>query len=182
MAVWSLATVSTGLARSYNQIQMARVLVGVGGSTFGVVALTMLMDLFPRGVRARVLSTYYLAMPIGAALGMSLGSAIARVATWHTAFLVAGAPGVILALLALVLPDPVRGTSEGVDEHRLRLHERVGPSQEDYIDLMVNSSYTYSVFGLAFSMFAIGGLVFWLPTFLMVVKEMPAARVTFWLA
>ena len=102
--------------------------------------------------------------------------------TWHTAFLIAGAPGLLLALLALVLPDPVRGTSEGVDEPRLRLHERVGPSREDYIDLMVNSSYTYSVFGLAFSMFAIGGLVFWLPTFLLVVHEMPAARVSSWLS
>lgn len=182
LAVWSLATVSTGLARSYNQLQMARVLVGVGGSTLSVVGLTLLMDLFPRGVRARVLSTYSLAIPIGAALGMSLGAAIARIATWQTAFLVAGAPGVILALIVLMLPDPVRGASEELDEARLRLHEHWGPSQEDYIDLMVNSSYTYSVFGLAFSMFAIGGLVFWLPSFLMVVKEMPAERVTMWLS
>src|SRR5208337_2506229 len=52
----------------------------------------------------------------------------------------------------------------------------------DYIDLMVNSSYTYSVFGLAFSMFAIAGLVFWLPTFLMVVHELPPERVSLWLA
>ena len=181
MAVWSLATVSTGLARSYNQIQMARVLVGVGGSTLGVVGLTMLMDLFPRGVRARVLSTYSLAIPIGAALGMSLGSVIARIATWQTAFLVAGVPGVILALLVLILPDPVRGASEEVDEG-LETARAGGPSQEDYIDMMVNSSYTYSVFGLAFSMFAIGGLVFWLPSFLMVIKEMPAERVTMWLS
>jgi MFS family permease len=181
IAVWSLATVGTGLARSYQQLQMARALVGIGASTFGVIALTILMDLFPRGVRARVLSAFYLAMPIGAALGLGLGAAIDRVATWHTAFLIAGAPGVLLALIALALPDPVRGTSEGIEEGWLRLHERVGPSREDYIDLMVNSSYTYSVFGLAFSMFAIGGLVFWLPTFLMVVQGMPAARVSSWL-
>ncbi len=182
IAVWSLATVGTGLARSYNEAQLARALVGVGGSTFGVIALTMLMDLFPRGVRARVLSTYYLAMPIGAALALSVGSAIARAATWHTAFLIAGAPGIVLALLTLALPDPVRGTSEGVEEHRLRLHERVGPSREDYIDLMVNSSYNYSVFGLAFSMFAIGGLIVWLPTFLVVVHDVPAARANLLLA
>jgi MFS family permease len=182
IAVWSLATVGTGLASSYNQIQLARVLVGIGGSTFAVTGLTMLMDLFPRGIRARVISAYFLAMPLGAALGLSLGSALAQVAAWQTAFLIAGAPGVILALIALFLPDPVRGVSEGIDEARLRWHERVGPSQEDYIDLMVNSSYTYSVFGLAFSMFAIGGLVYWLPSFLMVVKDVPAARVSLWLS
>ncbi len=182
IAVWSLATVGTGLARSFTEAQLARALVGVGGSTFGVIALTMLMDLYPRGVRARVLSVYYLAMPIGAALALSLGFAVARAATWHTAFLVAGAPGVVLALLTLALPDPVRGTSEGIEEYRLRLHERVGPSQEDYIDLMVNSSYNYSVFGLAFSMFAIGGLIVWLPTFMVVVHDVPAARANLSLA
>lgn len=88
----------------------------------------------------------------------------------------------MLALWILTLPDPLRGTSEGVEEQRLRLHERVGPSREDYVDLMVNSSYTYSVFGLAFSMFAIGGLIVWLPTFLVVVHEVPTARTNFWLA
>jgi MFS family permease len=177
IAVWSLATVGTGLARTYQEIQLARALVGVGAATFGVIALTMLMDLFPRRVRARVLSAYYLAMPIGAAIGLSLGPAVAKGWNWHAAFLLAGAPGVLVALIALVLPDPVRGTSEGVEEHRLRLHERVGPSRDDYVDLMVNSSYTYSVFGLAFSMFAIAGLIFWLPTLLMVVHDIPLARV-----
>src|SRR4029077_13546036 len=101
IAVWSLATVGTGLARSYNQIQVARVLVGIGGSTFAVTGLTMLIDLFPRGIRARVISAYFLAIPLGAALGLSLGSALAQVAAWQTAFLIAGAPGVILALIAL---------------------------------------------------------------------------------
>jgi MFS family permease len=181
VALWSIATVATGLARTYNQLIAARVLVGVGGATFGVIALTLLMDVFSRGVRARVLSAYYLAMPLGAALGLSGGAAVARAAGWQTAFLLAGAPGLLLALLALTLRDPIRGTSEGVELHRLALHERVGPSREDYIDLMVNSSYTYSVFGLAFSMFAIAGLVFWLPTFLTVVHELPPARVSAWL-
>ena len=133
------------------------------------------MDIFPRGVRARVLSAYFLAMPLGAALGLSLGAAIARAADWHTAFLIAGAPGLLAgAPRAARCPTRCGARARGSSEHRLRLHERVGPSREDYIDLMVNSSYTYSVFGMAFSTFAIGGLVFWLPTFLMVVQEMPA--------
>ena len=134
-------------------------------------------------MRARVLSAYYLAMPLGAALGLGAGLGDRPGRRPGTRRSWSRVPrGWPLALLALVLPDPVRGTSEGVDEPSgCRLHERVGPSREDYIDLMVNSSYTYSVFGLAFSMFAIGGLVFWLPTFLMVVQEMPPARVSSWL-
>ncbi len=175
-ALGSLATVGSGLARTYEQLQAARALVGVGGAAFMVVALTILMDLFPRRLRGRVLGGFFLAMPIGAALGMVLGAAFAQVASWQTAFLAAGAPGLLLALLALAVPEPVRGWSEGVDILRLRYHEYVGPSQEDYIDLMVNSSYTYSVFGLAFSSFAIAGLVYWLPTFLTAAKGLTLAQ------
>jgi MFS transporter, Spinster family, sphingosine-1-phosphate transporter len=175
-AVWSMSTVATGLAQSYDQIQLARALVGVGSATFEVVALTILMDLFPRALRARVLGVFFLAVPIGAAVGLSVAAAFARVTTWETAFLAVGAPGLLLALVSLVLPDPVRGLSEGVDIPRLRLHERVGPSREDYIDLMVNSSYTYSVFGITFSSFALAGLVYWSPTFLTVAKRLTEAR------
>src|SRR5262249_35194609 len=167
-AIGSLATVGSGLAQTYDELQVMRVLVGVGGAGFLCIALAILMDLFPRAVRGRALAGFFLAVPLGAALGMILGRALGAAASWQTAFLAAGAPGLLLALLALALPDPVRGWSEGVDVLRLRVHEHVGPSREDYLDLMVNSSYTYSVFGLAFSSFAMAGLVYWLPTFLTV--------------
>jgi predicted MFS family arabinose efflux permease len=176
VAVWSLATVSTGLARSYDQLQAARALVGAGGAVFTIVALTMLMDLFPLRVRARALAVFFLAVPVGAYLGLSVGAALARITNWQTAFLAVGAPGVALALLALTLRDPLRGLSEGVDEDRLRLHEQVGPSQEDYIDLMVNSSYTYSVFALTFSSFALAGLAYWSPRFVAVAKRLTEAQ------
>ena len=85
--------------------------------------------------------------------------------------------GLLLALIALALPDPVRGSSEGVELERLQLHEHVGPSREDYIDLMVNSSYTYSVFGITFSSFALVGLLYWSPTFLVAVKGFTDSQV-----
>jgi predicted MFS family arabinose efflux permease len=174
-AVSSLATVGTGLARSYDQLQAARALVGIGEATFMTCALVLLMDLFPSSVRGRVLAAFFLALPLGAGLAMSLAP-LARAIGWQTAFLVAGAPGLALALLAIALPEPVRGLSEGVDLDRLRLHEEVGPSREDYIDLMVNSSYTYSVFGITFASFVLAGLVYWSPSFLTVAKGIPADR------
>jgi MFS family permease len=176
-ALESLATVGSGLVRSEDQLQVMRALVGIGGAAFLCIALSLLMDLFPRELRGRVLAGFFLAMPPGAALGMILGRALGEAASWQTAFLVAGAPGLLLALLALAVPEPVRGWSEGIDVLRLRVHEHLGPSSEDYIDLMVNSSYTYSVFGLAFSSFALAGLVYWLPTFLTIAKGLPAERV-----
>jgi predicted MFS family arabinose efflux permease len=169
-ALWSLATISTALARTNEQMQAARAVVGVGGAISTVIALTLIMDLFPRAARAGALTAFFLAIPLGAAIAVSLGAALARLSTWQVAFLCVGAPGLFLALLSLAFPDPVRGLSEGIDLERLRLHERVGASAEDYTDLMVNSSFTYSLFGITFSSFAFAGLFYWSKAFLTVSK------------
>ncbi len=167
VGVWSLATVGTGLARDFNHLRLARAFLGIGEATYGVLAPTILMDLFPRERRARVLSAFYLAMPIGYALGVILGGRIA-VATgnWRLAFFIVGAPGFLAAIAALFLPEPIRGTSEGVDPEKLKAKEKAGASAADYRDLAVNSSYTYVVFGLSAYTFAFGGMAYWLPSYL----------------
>lgn len=179
VGLWSLATLGSGLAQSFGELALARSLLGVGEATYGVLAPTLLVDLFPRRMRTRILSLFYLAMPLGTALGIMLGGWIAAHHGWRAAFFVVGAPGLALALLALVLPEPVRGTAEGVDPERLREHEQVGASGADYRDLLVNSSYTYSVLGMAFYTFAIGGLVFWMPYFLSGTRGIPLEQATF---
>jgi MFS family permease len=176
VGVWSLATVGTGLARNYNQLVLARSFLGIGEATYGVLAPAILMDLFTREKRARVMSGFYLAMPVGAALGIGLGGWIAHHYGWRNAFFIVGAPGLIAAFAALYLPDPVRGSSEGVDLKRVQAHEKAGVTKEDYVDLMVNSSYTYSVFAMAMYTFAIGGLAAWLPKFLIHTRSIPTDR------
>ena len=166
VGVWSLATLGSGLAKDYNHLVLARSLLGIGEATYGVIAPTILLDLFSREQRSKLMSAFYLAMPLGAALGISLGPLIAHRSSWHYAFFIVGAPGIIAAIVALFLPDPVRGASEGVDSDRLRQHESSGASKADYVDLMVNSSYTYSVFGMAAYTFAIGGMLIWIPNYL----------------
>ena len=79
---------------------------GVGGAIFAVIALSLIMDLFPRAIRARALTAYFLAVPLGAALALSFGAALAKVTTWQVAFLAAGAPGLLLALLRSGFPRP----------------------------------------------------------------------------
>ena len=166
IGVWSLATLGSGLARDYGHLALARSILGIGEATYGVIAPTILIDLFRRDQRSRLMSAFYLAMPLGAALGIMLGPMIARRYGWHTAFFVVGVPGLVAAFLVFFLPEPVRGATEGVDPERLKEHEEAGARREDYVDLMVNSSYTYAVFGMSAYTFAIGGMLVWVPPYL----------------
>jgi MFS family permease len=179
VGLWSLATVGSGLARSYGHLALARSILGIGEATYGVIAPTILIDLFSREQRSRVLSAFYLAMPLGSALGISLGPVIATRYGWHTAFYIVGVPGLLAAFLAFWLPDPVRGASEGISDDRLRAHEKAGATREDYVDLMVNSSYTYSVFGMAAYTFAIGGMLVWVPNYLFSTRHFNQSRAGF---
>lgn len=174
VGIWSLATIGTGLAGDLTQLRIARSVLGVGEATYGVLAPAILMDVFARSKRARVLSLYFLAMPLGYAIGIKLGGFIAEATgNWRLAFYVVGIPGLFAAIAALFLPEPVRGQSEGFDIERLKAYERRSAALADYKDLSLNSSYTYSVFGMAAFTFAFGGLAYWLPTFLERVKGLP---------
>jgi MFS family permease len=178
VAVWSIATIGSGLARSYGQLVLARAILGVGEATYGVIAPTLLLDLFPRHLRARIMSGFYLAMPLGSALGIAVGGWVAHHYSWHSAFFLVGVPGLFAAFAALVLPEPVRGASEGVDAERLAAHEKAGATWADYRDLLVNSSYTYAVFGMTAYTFAIGGLLVWIPKYLVDTRGIPQDRAT----
>src|SRR5262249_62061351 len=138
---WSVATIVSGLAVTFGQLALSRSFLAIGEATYGVIAPTILIDLFSRERRSGLLSAFYLAMPIGAAIGITLGSIIAPRFNWHVAFFIVGAPALAAALLAFVIPEPVRGASEGVALDRLRSHQRAAATRPDSIDLIVNSSY-----------------------------------------
>jgi len=184
VGLWSVATVGTGLVENLTQLRLARAVLGIGEATYGVIAPSLLMDLFRRQTRSRILAAFYLAMPLGYAAGVwgggkiALGSvawfegtALEAWAGWRMAFFVVGLPGLLAALGMAFLPEPTRGASEEVDPDRAKAHEQSRPTAADYRDLLVNSSYTYVVFGMASFTFAFGGLAYWLPKYLATVKD-----------
>lgn len=158
--LWSLATVFSGLATSYHHLLVARSAIGIGEAGFGVVSATLISDLFSLEARGRMLAFFYVAIPVGSALGFLLGGYVGEHYGWRDAFFIAGAPGIALGLLVLRMVEPPRGASEGVSsahEHRFEWASAR--------TLLRNQSFLYTTLGMAAMTFALGGMAYWMPTF-----------------
>jgi MFS family permease len=158
LALWSLATALAGFAPGYRTLLAARTAVGVGEASFGTVSPGILSDFFPKERRGRILSYFYLAIPVGSALGYLFGGLLGQRFGWHAAFLIVGVPGLILALPFWFLREPKRG---GVEERSETANKRQG-----YIQLFTNRSFVTNTLAMAAMTFALGGLAQWVPTFL----------------
>jgi predicted MFS family arabinose efflux permease len=158
--VWSLATLASGLAPSFAWLLVARAVVGVGEAGYGTVAPALISDLYPARQRTRALAFFYTAIPIGGALGFALGGWLGEAYSWRTAFVVGGLPGLLVALLTLRMPEPVRG---GMEEGPV---EPSVPVRAGLRALRRNRVFWFNTAGYTLMTFAVGGLGHWLPTYL----------------
>jgi MFS family permease len=172
-AFWSLATAAAGLARNFAQLVAARAGVGVGEAAYTTIAPSLLADYFPVERRARTFATFYMAIPVGAAIGFLLGGVLEREFGWRNAFYAVGLPGLIAASLALTLPDPPRMLPEGA--HR----DSFDSMRVTLVSLALNRAYAGTVLGYAAYTFALGGLAVWMPTFLERVRGLDLAPADF---
>ena len=163
VGIWSLATFGTGFVDSFGHALLARSILGIGEATYAILALTLISDLFPAGQRNRACTIFYMAIPIGAALGYSIGGAINASYGWRWAFYVVGLPGLFTALATLLLPEPQRGATEEVNEEQRRHHATVPLSWGLYAALLRNRSFVFDTLGMALMTFAMGGLQAWTP-------------------
>lgn len=107
MTLWSGFTVLSGRATSFGVMALARLGVGFGEAGCNPCAHSMIADITPPAQRASALAFYSLGVPIGTMLGLVLGGVIADAYGWRVAFLVAGAPGLVLAaIIALTVKEP----------------------------------------------------------------------------
>jgi MFS transporter, Spinster family, sphingosine-1-phosphate transporter len=173
VAIWSLATGFSGIVRSYVQLLLARGVVGVGEAAYGTISPALIADYFPLRSRGRVFAVFYMAIPVGSALGYLVGGLVSHWFGWRAAFFVAGVPGLLLAGWLLRLPDPPRGIQDGPVPARSG-----GPSLAVYWRLLRHKPYLVTVLGYAAYTFAVGGLAFWMPTFLERVRGLPGAQAT----
>jgi MFS family permease len=177
VGIWSLATCGAGLAQSFGQMILARGVLGIGEATYAILTPALISDLFPPEKRNRALTIFYMAIPLGAALGYEIGPRVYTTwESWRLAFFIVGAPGLVTALAALALREPPRGAAEGVSEEDRLHHAGLPLSWNLYATLFRNRSYVFNTLGMAMATFALGGLQAWTPTYLEEVRGMTTDR------
>jgi MFS transporter, Spinster family, sphingosine-1-phosphate transporter len=167
LVVWSVATALAGFANSYRLLLAARTCVGIGEASFGTVSPGLVADYFPRERRGRVLSLFYLAIPVGSALGYLFGGVIGARFGWHAAFLMVGLPGLFIAMPLSLLREPARGSIE---------NPAPAGQGRGYASFFRNRSFVCNTLAMAAMTFAMGGLAQWLPTFLFRVHSLDVAK------
>jgi MFS family permease len=167
--VWSVGTLLTGFAATFALMIGFRVLVGVGEASYATISPSYISDTFGPARRNNALTIFYVAIPVGAALGTIIGGLISEHWGWRHAFIWAGAPGLLLALLLLPFAEPGRGAADGVD-HVSK------PRVADVLRLFCLPDYLLVVGGYVAYTFALGAFALWGPTFLNRVHGLAEAR------
>ena len=110
VCLWSIATCLCGLTANFVQLLVARVAVGVGEAASTPATASVMADYFPPNRRTSAAAVFVLAIPLGALIGAAGGGYIAQYTDWRTAFVIAGLPGLVLALLLVAtIKEPIRG-------------------------------------------------------------------------
>jgi MFS family permease len=128
VALWSLLTFGSGLAWSFASLFVLRLGVGIGEASCAPAANSLIGDLVPAERRAQALAVFMLGLPLGLALSFLVSGTIADHFGWQAAFFVAGLPGLLLAVAALFIAEPMRG---GADTHVGRMKDEGGRMKND---------------------------------------------------
>jgi MFS transporter, Spinster family, sphingosine-1-phosphate transporter len=155
---WSGINFFTATVHSYNSLNIRHAALGVGEASFGIFAPALLADFYPEDQRNRVLTIFNVAIPVGAALGYLVGGTVGERYGWRMSFIVSAIPGAILAILiAFLMKEPARGASQ---------HEKAKLEKGTVLSLIKNKAYLSSILGYAAVTFSLGGISWWMPSFL----------------
>ncbi|HEX4622778.1 MAG TPA: MFS transporter, partial [Myxococcaceae bacterium] len=173
VALWSLATGSAALAAGFWTFFLARSAVGIGEAAYATISPPLLADFYPPDRRNRILTIFYVAIPVGVAIGFVLGGWVAETLHlgWRASFVVVGLPGLLAALAVLLVKEPPRGTFD------TDAKQTPPPWREAIPTLFRNREYLFAIAGYVAVTFASGALGEWFITFLARHREfsLPAA-------
>lgn len=164
--LWSMATAASGLAATFVLLFLSRIFIGIGEGGYGPAGPAILADYFPVKLRGRVMAVFCCAIPVGSALGYVLGGLINTHLGWRWAFYIVALPGLLLGLSCFSQQDP-----------RTKRNSREPPKRagkEDYLALLRTRAFVFNCLAQTAMTFALGGLAFWMPAYLIYRDQSPA--------
>ncbi len=174
VVLWSLATLLSGWAPTYDWLLAARALVGIGEAAYACIVPAVIGDLFNSRQRSRALAVFNAAIPVGMALGYILGGWVAARWGWRSVFYVGAVPGLLLALSLLTMAEPERGAAEDAGESAPATPAAFG--WRIYRRLLANPLFLNATLGMALTTFTLGAYSVWLPSFLIQARHLPPLR------
>ncbi len=155
---WSGINFFTASVHSYDSLNLRHAALGVGEASFGIFAPALLSDFYPEDQRNRVLTIFNVAIPVGAALGYLIGGTVGARFGWRMSFVASAVPGAVIALLiAFFMREPKRGGSQA---------GKTDLNRQTAVSLLRNPAYLCSILGYAAITFSVGGISWWMPSFL----------------
>src|SRR5437773_11360048 len=162
VTIWSLATLLTGFARNYVQLFLSRSVVGIGEASYYPAGTSLMSDYFPTEQRARVMSIWGAGSTIGIALGYAGGGYLADKFGWRAVFFIAGGPGLLFALLAYRMREPLRGAVERGPS----LAKTADAGLKQFLELLRIPTLRATIIAQTLLFFVLASNAFWLPTVL----------------
>ena len=174
VVIWSLATAASGLARSFTQLFLVRMTVGVGEAVLSPAAFSIIGDSFPPERRARPIAAYSMAITLGSGLASLIGGSVlawasgaqrivlplvGAVSPWQATFFAVGLPGLLVALAFLAVREPPRQVEPviGASDNSLRsAFAQIGAHWREYllivsiVGAMVITAYSQGFLPAAF--------------------------------
>ena len=169
-AVWSVATLLCGLARSYQEMLLARILVGVGEAAYGSVGIAVIIGVFPARMRATLTGAFMAGGLAGQVLGVAVGGIVAASYGWRAAFLAIGVGGLVTAFAYrwVVKEKAIAPTAAKVEPKRFEL--------SNLRTLVAGRTLQCAYVGSGLQLFVAASLPAWLPTYFVRYYALPLGQ------
>lgn len=160
--VWSIATAICALTGNYVQLFMARIFIGFGEAGYAPGGSALISGMYPIERRSKMMGIWNASIPLGSAIGVTMGGIIAQAWGWKHAFGLVALPGMIVAILFLFVKDYKTVDLSFVDKS----NNRVKMERKDIIrEFIRKPSVIFTYFGMAAVVFVTTAMIVWLPKF-----------------
>lgn len=161
--LWSLATLGCAIAENYQQMLIARFIVGVGEAAYGSVGIAVVVAVFPREMRATLASAFMAGGVFGSFLGMALGGVVAQHYGWRWAF---GGMALFGLALAFLYPILVKEKKIGIQYRKIKSEAKKEEFKKPLKSIYSSRSVLATYVGSGLQLFVGGTVIVWLPSYL----------------